>query len=356
MLTEDLEALLELQSMFNVQLHEQEEQLNAMEGNLSSAAANAAQGNSQLMAAVRHKTARHSKKVALAAAVMGFCIGGPVGAAVGGSVSIAVVSAGATAVVGGTATAGAVSSWNKMRLRMLERKDPSRQRLNVAPLALPPPPSSSAASSSTAASSSVRTAPRTGSAPAMAGSFADAAKALPAGTATTARHGSFQRPRATVLTTDGAGFAAAPAGPAPVVSQLKGAVADGSMELYSQREQLERCRDTVRHFQEQMAYSEVLLKALGVSAAGAAGPVAPKKKGSPGSPTTTTTAAAPELLELPERTEEREEDLKERDRLYRQAAKQLDAIAARILVAKGEEKRRLTSVMADAMKACPPPP
>lgn len=36
--------------------------------------------------------------------MLGFCVGGPLGAAVGGSVAAAVVSAGAVALAGGTAT------------------------------------------------------------------------------------------------------------------------------------------------------------------------------------------------------------------------------------------------------------
>ena len=54
------------------------------------------------MSAVRSRTSKNAKKGALAAAIVGFCVGGPVGAAVGGTIAASVVSAGAVAVVGGT--------------------------------------------------------------------------------------------------------------------------------------------------------------------------------------------------------------------------------------------------------------
>jgi len=362
MLSADLEALVELQLLFNAALAEQGDQLSVVEGNLEDATADAARGNRQLFLAVKSKAFRSTKKVALAAAVLGFCVGGPVGAAVGGSVAAAVISAGAIAVVGCTATACTLNSYQRLQLRNLQRQDPNLLLIGA------PAVTSSSSPSSPAALPPPTSRPPLGperTASVVAGSFADAARQLEA----TAR-----RPPPGVPA-DAAAFRA----PGRVAAELAGAMADGGGALVDQREQLQRCQAVVRHFQQQMEYSEKLLQRLGVSAVGVAAPP-PRPTSKPaGSPLTRPpplaeppaahrrTASAPPAewrpvpgddLSMvavgsggaPRPTAERSQVLHERERLYRQAAAELDTITQRLLVARGEEQRQLTAILCDAMK------
>mmetsp|Transcript_71336 Transcript_71336/g.125565 ORF Transcript_71336/g.125565 Transcript_71336/m.125565 type:complete len:556 (-) Transcript_71336:1949-3616(-) len=359
MLTDDLQALLELQSMFNVALHEQAGGLDTVEGNLTAAHDNATQGSQQLMAAVRARTSKSAKKGALAAAIVGFCVGGPVGAAVGGTIAASVVSAGAVAVVGGTATAGAMKSWNRMRLRNLEKKDPSLQRRpELLPSGSCSPSSSSSPRSpilySIKASSSSSNDHTSGS-ESVAGSFADAsrllqpakdkeAKRIVAQNGPQSKSSSEVQDRAQLELLDGYQPSTTTT-PAGLASKVHHSVADGSLELFTQREQLDRCREKVKQFQEQMEYSDLLLKALGVKAAATARGTAsaPKNKSK------TEEQQSVQLVELPVPDAHRDKELKERDRLYKEASGELDAIASRIGVAKGEEKARLSHVLTEAL-------